>query len=36
MSWLIADNELDHEQRGFLDNFPKSSNNLWIQGFPGS
>jgi len=36
MNWLIADNELDHEQREFLDNLLKSSNNLWIQGFPGS
>lgn len=36
MSWLIAENELDIEQRDFLDKLIKSSNNHWIQGFPGS
>ena len=36
MNWLIAENELDLEQRDFLDKLLKSSGNLWIQGFPGS
>lgn len=36
MNWLIAENELDLEQRDFLDKLLTSSSNLWIQGFPGS
>lgn len=36
MNWLIAENELDLEQREFLDKLLTSSGNLWIQGFPGS
>lgn len=36
MNWLIAENELDREQRDFLDKLLMTPRNLWIQGFPGS
>ena len=36
MNWLIPQNELDKEQRRFLDEFINRSDNELIVGFPGS
>ena len=36
MNWLIPQNELDREQRRFLDEFINRSDNELIVGFPGS
>ena len=36
MNWLIPQNELDREQRRFLDEFINRSDNELVIGFPGS
>lgn len=36
MNWLIPQNELDKEQRRFLDEFINRSDNEMVVGFPGS
>ena len=36
MNWLIPENELDREQRNFLNEFVKRDSNELIIGFPGS
>lgn len=36
MNWLIPENELDREQRTFLNEFINREDNEWIIGFPGS
>ena len=36
MNWLISQNELDKEQRRFLDEFINRSDNELVVGFPGS
>ena len=36
MNWLIPENELDREQRNFLNEFINRSDNELIIGFPGS
>ena len=36
MNWLIPQNELDKEQRSFLDEFINRSDNELVVGFPGS
>lgn len=36
MAWLPPENELDIEQRDFLDNADISKKNFWIKGFAGS
>ena len=36
MKWLIPENELDKEQRDFLDRIITQSDNEYIVGFPGS
>lgn len=36
MNWLIPQNELDREQRRFLDEFINRSDNEMVVGFPGS
>lgn len=36
MNWLIPENELDREQRNFLNEFINRSGNELVMGFPGS
>jgi superfamily I DNA/RNA helicase len=36
MNWLPPENELDVQQREFLNSLFTNQDNLWIQGFPGS
>lgn len=36
MNWLIAENELDPQQRDFLDTLVINGTHKWIEGFPGS
>ena len=36
MNWLVAENELDYQQREFLKALEGNPRHQWIQGFPGS
>ena len=36
MSWIVPENKLDDQQRGFLENVDIDQKNVWIRGFPGS
>lgn len=36
MAWLPPENELDDQQRDFLENVDINQRNVWIRGFPGS
>ena len=36
MNWLVPENELDREQRKFLNEFINRNDNELIIGFPGS
>ena len=36
MAWLPPENELDDQQRQFIENVDIDQQNVWIKGFPGS
>lgn len=36
MPWMIREDQLDPDQREFINNESKKSGNIWIQGFAGS
>ncbi len=36
MAWIVPENQLDEEQRDFLENVDLNRRNVWIRGFPGS
>ena len=36
MKWLVPENELDRDQRDFINSLAQNKNNRWIEGFPGS
>lgn len=36
MPWMIREDQLDPDQREFIDNSSRQNNNVWIRGFAGS
>lgn len=36
MKWLVPENELDRDQRDFINSLAQNKSNRWIEGFPGS
>lgn len=36
MKWLVPENELDRDQRDFINSLAQNKSNRWVEGFPGS